>query len=87
MHMERDIGKLMEAVDGLKERQSEQGKKLDLIGKQIYAAIALITIIGAVLMFFAKSINDVITSRLIPAPAVQQATSPPPTPTPQRNSR
>jgi hypothetical protein len=84
MHMQRDLGKLSEAVEGLKERQSEQGHKLDVIGKQIYAAIALITIIGAILMFFAKSINDVITNRLFPPPTVQQIVLPTPTPTPQK---
>ena len=82
MRMERDVGKLMEAVDGLKERQSEQGRKLDVIGKQIYAAIVLITVVGGVLMFFAKSINDVITNRLLPAPTTQQVVVPPPSPSP-----
>jgi hypothetical protein len=84
MRMQHDLGKLTEAVSGLKERQAEQGHKLDTIGKQIYAAIALITVIGAILMFFAKSINDVITNRLFPAPVTQQIVIPTPTPTPPK---
>lgn len=87
MRMQHGFGTLNEAVSGLKERQAEQGRKLDLIGKQMYAAIVLITVIGAILMFFAKSINDVITNRLLPTPVAQQIVLPTPTPTPQKNLR
>src|SRR5207245_791157 len=84
MRMQHGIGTLNEAVSGLKERQAEHGHKLDVIGKQIYAAIVLITVIGAILMFFAKSINDVITNRLFPPPTVQQIVLPTPAPTPSK---
>jgi hypothetical protein len=87
MRMQHGFGTLNEAVSGLKERQAEHGRKLDIIGKQIYAAIVLITVIGAILMFFAKSINDAITNRLLPAPVAQQIVAPTPTPTPQKNVR
>ncbi len=72
MNMQNALGKLTEAVDGLKTRQAEQGKKLDGIAQKIYAAIVLLALIGAILTFFAKSINDVITNRLL-APTQQQS--------------
>jgi hypothetical protein len=71
MNMQHSLGKLTEAVDGLKTRQAEQGAKLDSLDKKVYAAIVLILVFGAILSFFAKSINDAITERVI-APVFQQ---------------
>jgi hypothetical protein len=89
MNMQHSVGKLTEAVDGLKGKQAEQGKKLDRISHQVYAAIVLLAVIGAILTFFAKSINDVITSHLLfAAPAAQQQlTIPTPTQAPQKSVR
>jgi hypothetical protein len=42
---------------------------------QIYAAIAILVLIGAILTFFGSSINNAITNRLLPAQ--QQQTSAP----------
>jgi hypothetical protein len=92
MSMQNNLGKLTEAVDGLKSRQTEQATKLDGISHKIYAAIALIVVFGAILSFFAKSINDVITERLL-APALQErpvsqtGQSAPQQPTPQNTRR
>jgi hypothetical protein len=89
MRMQHGLGKLDEAVTGLKERQVEQGKKLDTISKQIYAAIVLLAVVGAVLTFFARSINDAITNRLLASPATvvqQPRPTVTPTPTPPRAS-
>jgi hypothetical protein len=72
MNMQNSLGKLTEAVDGLKTRQAEQATKLDRMSHQIYAAIVVIVVFGAILTFFAKSINDAITSRVL-GPAVQQS--------------
>jgi hypothetical protein len=71
MKMQFAIGKLTEAVDGLKESQKDQGQKLDRISHQVYAAIVLIVLVGAILTFFAKSINDIIVHQIF-APAQQQ---------------
>lgn len=70
MHMQETMGRLSEAVDGLKEKQTEQGKKLDRLSHQIYAAIVILLLLGGILTFFAGSINGIIVNRL--APPVQQ---------------
>jgi hypothetical protein len=80
MNMQHTLGKLSEAVDGLKARQAEQGTKLDNLDKKVYAAIVLVLAFGAILTFFAKSINDTITERIV-APVFQQQSSPTPLPT------
>lgn len=76
MNMQHTMGKLTEAVNGLKENQAEQRKKLDRISHQIYAAIAVLTLIGAVIWFFANSINNLIIHQLS-VPAQQQQQQPP----------
>lgn len=73
MHMQETMGRLSEAVDGLKEKQTEQGKKLDRLSHQIYAAIVILLLLGGILTFFAGSINSIIVSRLAP-PMQQQPT-------------
>jgi len=68
------MGQLTEAVNGLKGKQEEQGKKLDSISHKVYAAVAIILVFGAIITFFAKSINDAITNRLLMPVVVQQPT-------------
>lgn len=76
MKMQHSLGMLTEAVDTLKEKQKEQGAKLDRISHQIYAAIAILVIVGGILTFFAKSINDLIVQRLLsPQPTVTVPTT------------
>jgi hypothetical protein len=65
MQMQNTLGKLTEAVDGLKSKQAEQGSKLDRISHQIYATIVLLVLLGGILGFFAKSINDLIAHAII----------------------
>ena len=60
MNMQNTMGKLTEAVENLKENQKEQRAKLEHIGKQIYAAIVVIVLIGSILGFFANSINNLL---------------------------
>jgi hypothetical protein len=71
MRMQETMGRLSEAVDNLKEGQKEQRTKLEQIGKQIYAGIVVIVLIGGVLGFFANSINNLL-ARLIQASVQQQ---------------
>ena len=71
MAMQHSIGQLTEAVNGLKTKQDEQGRKLDSISHKVYAAVAIVLVLGAILTFFAKSVNDAITNRLL-APVAQQ---------------
>jgi hypothetical protein len=84
MQMQKSMGQLTEAVGTLKESRSEQNKKLETIteklekiNRKIYAALILLLAIGSVLTFFAKSINDAITSKLL-APVTQQQLNAPP---------
>ena len=78
MELQRSIGKLTQAVDTISTELGDQRTKLDSIGKQVYAAIVVLVVVGAILSFFAKGINDIIVHRL-EAPAVQVSpqTSPP----------
>jgi hypothetical protein len=75
MQMQHTLGKLSEAVDNLKTAQAAQGEKLNGLDKKIYAGIVLLTVFGAILTFFAKSINDALTNRLL-TPIVQQQNAP-----------
>jgi uncharacterized membrane protein affecting hemolysin expression len=72
MNMQLSVGKLIEAVDGLKTKQAEQAKKVDRLSHQIYAAIVVLVLIGAILTFFAKSINDTIIHYVFSQPQQQQ---------------
>jgi hypothetical protein len=92
MNMQLAIGKLTEAVDRLKTDQADQGKKLDSISHKIYAAIAILTLLGMFLGIFGKSIAEIVVNRLVPAvsqpqqavPIQQQQAVPTPLPTPRR---
>ncbi len=84
MAMQGSMGELKEAVNGLKVRQDEHGRKLDSISHKVYAAVAIALVFGGIITFFAKSINDAITNRLLAPVYVQQpAPSPSATPTPK----
>lgn len=74
MNMQHAMGKLTEAVDRLKEDQTKHDKKLDRISHQIYAAIAVLTLILGVFWYFASTINSYVI-RQLPAPAQQQQPS------------
>lgn len=84
MAMQHTLGKLSEAVDTLKTTQAQQGQKLDGIDKKVYAGIALLAVFGAILTFFANSINDAITTKLLNPPSAQQQVASPPTLAPQQ---
>lgn len=89
MKMQHSLGQLTEAVQGLKDQQEKQAKKLDGISHKIYAAIVLLAVIGGILGFFAKSINDIVVHALLTpqqqttsVPAAQQQ---PPLPSPKKS--
>jgi len=71
MQLHATMGKLTEAVDGLKETQKEHSEKLDRLSHQVYAAIVVLTLLGGVLWYFASSINSLVT-QLISNSAQQQ---------------
>jgi len=64
MELLRSVGKLTQAVDTLIYQQREKDKKLDKISHRVYAALVVLILIGGILGFFAKGINDIIVHRL-----------------------
>jgi hypothetical protein len=77
MELQRSIGKLTQAVDTIGNELRDQRTKLDKIGKQVYAAIVVLVVVGGILSFFAKGINDIIVHRLEAPVQVLPQTSPP----------
>jgi hypothetical protein len=80
MEVHKSLGILTEAVNGLKEtvkeiktEQKEQTKKIEGINNRIYAALAILALIGFLLQLFGSSINNLISRPPAP-PAVQQPT-------------
>jgi uncharacterized protein YoxC len=69
--LQKTVGQLTQAVTTLTDQQKEFSKKLDRISHQMYAAIVIILLIGAVLTFFSKGINDVIVHYYL-SPTTQQ---------------
>jgi hypothetical protein len=83
MHMRQSIGALTEAVSGLKESRTQQNQKLDKISEdiseiktKIYAAVAIVLLVGGLLGIFGKPIVDTIFNRLSPPPAQVVAPAP-----------
>jgi uncharacterized membrane protein affecting hemolysin expression len=64
MELQKTVGQLTQAVNTMTDQQKEQGKKLDRISHQMYAALVVILLFGAILTFFAKGINDLIVHRI-----------------------
>lgn len=76
------MGKLTEAVDGLKETQKEQRTKLDRLSHQVYAAIVVLTLVGGILWYFANSINTLVTQLISNSAQQQQQQQQPAQPSP-----
>lgn len=73
--LQKSVGQMTQAVNTLTEQQKELARKVDGISHKVYAAIAILVLIGAILTFFAKGINDIIVHR-IEAPPSQQIAAP-----------
>lgn len=80
MQLQATMGKLTEAVDGLKEavkelkaEQKEQTQKIEGISKKIYAVVVILTLIGFLLQLFGSSVNNLFSRPTTP-PTVQQPT-------------
>jgi len=76
MEMQKTIGQLTQAVTTLTDQQKSQATKLDKISHQVYAALVVILLIGALLTFFAKTANDLLTHRIEAAAPITQPQSP-----------
>jgi len=73
MELQKTVGQLTQAVNTLTDQQKEQAKKLDGISHKIYAAIVVLLVIGGILTFFAKGINDLLVHRIEGQQTQQQA--------------
>ena len=68
--MQKTVGQLTQAVNTLTDQQKSLSEKLDKISHKIYPAIVVLLLVGTILGFFAKGINDLIVHR-IEAPTTQ----------------
>lgn len=67
--LQKTIGQLTQAVSTLTDQQKGFSAKLDRISHQMYAAVAILLLIGGILTFFSKGINDIIVHSLEHPPA------------------
>jgi hypothetical protein len=51
MHLQEAVGQLREAVGTLKEQSKQHGEKLDKISHTIYAASAVLVVLGSIVGF------------------------------------
>lgn len=69
MELQKTVGGLTEAVNGLKDRVEKQGEKLERISHRVYAAGVVITILVPILAFLANWLAPFIIGGLhAPAP-------------------
>jgi hypothetical protein len=71
--LQKTVGQLTQAVTTLTEQQKGFSIKLDRISHQMYAALAILLLLGGILGFFSKSINDIIVHSLEPAKTQQSS--------------
>jgi hypothetical protein len=71
MEMQKTLGGLTQAVNTLTDQHKDQAAKLNKIEKQIYAFIAIVFVLGAILTFFSKFTNDWLFHKT-QTPAAQQ---------------
>jgi hypothetical protein len=74
MELQKSTGQLTQAVQTLAEQSKDHGKKLDSISHRVYAAGAVLTVIGAILYFFLDRMFAQLLSaiaRLPPLPPVK----------------
>ncbi len=60
VEMQKSIGQLQEAVGTLKEESKHQGEKLDKINLKIYAATAVLVVVGTILSFLVNKGVDLL---------------------------
>ena len=68
MELQKSTGQLTQAVKTLTDQSKEQGKKLDSISHRVYAATAVVTVIGGILYFVLNRMWDQIASALAKIP-------------------
>jgi len=74
--LQKTVGQLTQAVTTLTDQQKQFSTKLDRISHQIYAALAIILLVGAILTFFSKGINDMLVHYYLNPPTQQSQPQP-----------
>ena len=62
MELQRTVGELSQSVETLTRQSKEHDKKLDRISHRIYAAVAVLTILGAALLWLLNAVSDEIVA-------------------------
>ena len=62
MELQRNVGELSQSVETLTRQSKEHDKKLDRIRHRIYAAVAVLTILGAALLWLLNAVSDEIVA-------------------------
>ena len=62
MELQRTVGELSQSVETLTKQSKEHDKKLNQISHRIYAAVAVLTIVGAVLLWMLNAVSDEIVT-------------------------
>ena len=62
MELQRTVGELSQSVETLARQSKEHDKKLDRISHRIYAAVAVLTILGAALLWLLNAVSDEIVA-------------------------
>ena len=62
VELQRTVGELSQSVETLTRQSREHDKKLDRISHRIYAAVAVLTILGATLLWLLNAVSDEIVA-------------------------
>ena len=62
MELQNTVGKLSQSVEMLTRQNKEHEKKLDRISHRIYAAVVVLSIVGAVLLWLLHAASDEIVT-------------------------
>lgn len=62
MELQKTVGKLSQSVEMLTRQNKEHEKKLDKISHGIYAAVVVLSVVGAVLLWLLNAVSDEIVT-------------------------
>lgn len=62
MELQKTVGSLSQSVEMLTRQNKEHEKKLDRISHRIYAAVVVLTVVGAVLLWVLNAVSDEIVA-------------------------
>lgn len=62
MELQKTVGELSRSVETLTEQSKEHDRKLNQISHRIYAAVAVLTVFGGVLLWILNAVSDEIVT-------------------------